>query len=352
MIQSLNVQNFQSHKNTNLEFCPGINVITGNSNSGKTAILRALNFVITNKPGGLNFKSSFSDKKENCNVSIVINDQAVIRTKNTSVNKYEIGSSLFDVVGSSVPQEVCQLLNMDEINYSSQFEKHFLITESSGEVGRTINKIVNLDIIDELISNLNSKILSTNREMDFKKSDIDKLIIALKKFENIEDLELLITKVVKLHSDIEEDKTIVYSLKHIIDETKKLENKIFEIEYKFSDLENEIVSLESVYIEYSSNNKVAKDLQYSIDSIKKIDRIISKGGGINSNESEIERFEASYKKYNEKVNDFSKISDIISKWGMTDIKILEQRIIVAEGEFDTIIKQYGCPTCGKGISEN
>jgi len=46
MINSLTIQNFQSHKNTTLEFDNGINIIIGQSDSGKTAIIRALNWVI------------------------------------------------------------------------------------------------------------------------------------------------------------------------------------------------------------------------------------------------------------------------------------------------------------------
>ena len=68
MIKSLKIENFQSHKDSYLEFSNGINIISGKSNNGKTAILRALNWVITNRPQGIAFKSTFSDKKEICRV--------------------------------------------------------------------------------------------------------------------------------------------------------------------------------------------------------------------------------------------------------------------------------------------
>ena len=45
---SLKIEDFQSIGNAELEFIPGINLIVGQSNSGKTAILRAIDSVLTN----------------------------------------------------------------------------------------------------------------------------------------------------------------------------------------------------------------------------------------------------------------------------------------------------------------
>lgn len=348
MIQSLKIENFQSHRDTLLEFCPGINVITGNSNCGKTAILRSLNWIVNNRPGGLSFKSSFADKKEDCKVSIVINDQTITKTKNTSINKYEIGSSLFDVVGSNVPSEVSTILNINDINFQSQFDKHFLITDSAGEVGRTINKIVKLDIIDELISNLNSKILSTNRDIEYKKAETSKLEESLKKYEHIEDIELLVTKVIKFNADIKEDETIIYSLNHIVLEIKKAENKIIEVESKYSGLEAEIGIMEKLCIDYNANSKVAKNIQYLINSIKVTDKVINNDNIITNDENKVERFENNYKKFNEKTIDLSKISAIIKEWNSISIKDLENKIEEAESKFNVLLKEHGCPTCGRG----
>ena len=184
MIQSLKIKNFQSHKDTFLEFSTGINVISGQSNNGKTAILRALNWVITNRPQGIAFKSNFSDKKETCRVSLIINDIEITRERNNSINSYQIGSSLFTTIGNDVPSEVISAINISDINCASQFERHFLLMDSPGEVGRTINKVVKLDDIDALISNISSKITSTNKELEIKKQDLDKLNLSLEKFKD------------------------------------------------------------------------------------------------------------------------------------------------------------------------
>ena len=51
-ITKVHLENFQSHKNTSLEFDRGLNVILGNSDSGKTAILRAIKWALYNEPQG------------------------------------------------------------------------------------------------------------------------------------------------------------------------------------------------------------------------------------------------------------------------------------------------------------
>ena len=67
MIHSIKIQNIQSHKDTQLEFNPGINAIVGSSNNGKSAILRALYWVVYNRPLGTdNLLSHWAfDKKGN-----------------------------------------------------------------------------------------------------------------------------------------------------------------------------------------------------------------------------------------------------------------------------------------------
>ena len=60
----LNIENFQSIKDkTSIEFIPGVNLIIGPSNSGKTAILRALTGLILNYKGKVKkYLSHFQDK--------------------------------------------------------------------------------------------------------------------------------------------------------------------------------------------------------------------------------------------------------------------------------------------------
>ena len=49
-VRRITLENFQSHKHTEMEFGPELNVIVGPSDSGKSAIIRALKWVMYNEP--------------------------------------------------------------------------------------------------------------------------------------------------------------------------------------------------------------------------------------------------------------------------------------------------------------
>ena len=147
MIQKLSIENFQSHKNTQLVFDPGVNVIVGASDSGKTAIIRALRWVTWNRPSGDSFRSSWGGDTR---VEVSLDNTSVIRKKGTG-NEYEANDIRFQAFGADVPEEVRSILNLNEINLQSQFDQPFLLTASPGEVANHFNKIAHLDKINTSI---------------------------------------------------------------------------------------------------------------------------------------------------------------------------------------------------------
>src|SRR5665647_764854 len=78
MIKSLEIHNVQSHKDTFLEFDPGVNVIIGSSDSGKTAILRAIKKVVFNRPLGDSFISNWAKEYF---IRITTSEDTITRSK-------------------------------------------------------------------------------------------------------------------------------------------------------------------------------------------------------------------------------------------------------------------------------
>ena len=52
MLQTIQIHNFQSHENSQLDLSPGINTLVGDSDCGKSAVMRAILWAITNSPQG------------------------------------------------------------------------------------------------------------------------------------------------------------------------------------------------------------------------------------------------------------------------------------------------------------
>ena len=349
MIKSLSIQNYQSHKKTELSFSSGINVVSGSSNNGKTAILRALNWIFFNRPQGIAFKSNFSDKKETCKVSLIINDIEITRERNNSINSYQIGSSLFTTIGNDVPSEVSSAINISELNVSNQFEKHFLITDSPGEIGRTINKVVQLDSIDTLISNISSKITSTNKELEFKKQDLDKLNTSLEKFKDYDLIENLVKQIIEYDNKVKTAENKVKILSYIVTEGVRVEAIIASIENKYDGFEEEIKSLEQLWLDYNTNSALISDLKKIVTNIKELDSRIEASEAILNHGVALTKVEENVIKYLATSDVLNKIIYLKQNWDgyFESMKKDEKLIEKEEKEFNDLLKEYGCPLCGK-----
>ena len=124
-IQSIKISNFQSHKNTTVNFVDGMNSIIGKSNAGKTAIIRAMVWVFFNKPSGDSFRSNWGGDTK---VEIRLSDGAVIeRIKGKSKNCYVINGKTYKAIRQSVPDEVKAIINVSDINVQHQLDAPFLL---------------------------------------------------------------------------------------------------------------------------------------------------------------------------------------------------------------------------------
>jgi exonuclease SbcC len=171
MIHELTLKNFQSHSATSLTFVAGVNVIIGQSDAGKSTLVRALRWVVHNRPAGDEFISH--DAKETF-VRLTLDDCVVERHKGGK-NTYNINGTELVGFGQDVPTEVSQLLRLDDVNIQSQLEGPFLLSESPGVIARTFNKVVNLDKIDSALSNIRRLETETKNALHTCQSQIGEL---------------------------------------------------------------------------------------------------------------------------------------------------------------------------------
>jgi len=208
MIESLSVKNFQSHENTKLEFTSGINIILGRSQAGKTALLRALLWLVTNRPSGLRFRSHFADdsptevtaalRKSNPHLATAAGNALYVQVRKSPSTKavYSVGDSNFSGFGKSVPEAVANALNINpDINIQRQLDSPFLITASPSEVASTINRATRLDNTDVWLKQLNRIALAAGRELDSlvkAKARIEEQLAGYSHLDDFErDLEIL-----------------------------------------------------------------------------------------------------------------------------------------------------------------
>lgn len=117
----LRLQNFQSHVDTEIELAPAgaLTVVTGPTDSGKTALIRGFRLVAYNEPTGDSYIRVGANL---CRVTVTLDDgTAVIRERSRGgVNRYSLTKpgeqpQVFEGFGASVPLEIQQALNISEV---------------------------------------------------------------------------------------------------------------------------------------------------------------------------------------------------------------------------------------------
>lgn len=152
--KALIIENFQSHERTEITFSEGLNVFVGPSDSGKSAILRALRWVLYNQPRGSDFIRTGASR---CRVTLILSDGTqIVRERSSSVNRYLIRDAqgkeqVFEGFGSDVPGEVLEAhgmvpLQLDgerelTLQIGQQLEGPFLLSESGGTRAKSIGRI-------------------------------------------------------------------------------------------------------------------------------------------------------------------------------------------------------------------
>jgi exonuclease SbcC len=219
MLESLKIKRFQSHVKSQLNFSSGVNCIIGPTDSGKSAIIRALKWIITNKPSGDDFING-----NDCFVSVKVQEgDEIARMKGKTINEYHLNDSIFRAFGTETPDEIKHVLNFSDFNFQSQLDSPFLLTESSGAVAAFFNKIAKLDKIDTGLSNAQKEINSLNQEIKFQKNQILQKREQLKEFDYLEPLENKVDEYEKINQTYE--KTIQTQL-NLIEMTNKIDELI------------------------------------------------------------------------------------------------------------------------------
>jgi exonuclease SbcC len=175
VINRVSIKNFQSHKNTEIRFENGVNVITGSSDQGKSAILRSLLWVIFSRPLSTDSIVSHwaADEKGKITgemaVTVETDKGVCIRRRTSGDNEYILRvngkEKVFKAVNKDVPADIQDHLRLNPLNIQQQHDSPFLLSASASDVAKYFNKIVRLDVIDDVLSNAESARRDTNKKI-------------------------------------------------------------------------------------------------------------------------------------------------------------------------------------------
>ncbi len=351
MIKEVHIQNFLSHKNTTLEFSPGLNIIVGESDTGKSAIVRALRWIILNRPTGDSFRSNWGGQTS---VHVSFDDVEIVRYKNEKENAYGLvtnaGVDLFKAIRTDVPDEIRNALQLDVNNVQTQFESHFLLSSSPGEIAHHFNKIAHLDRIDIGIGNIKKWIGVAGASITAEEGSLDRLGEELLKYSNIDIIEeelLLLEDVgLSLESCIDD----VFSLSSIIVDFGSVTQKIEKYDYLFA-MEakvNEIIS----YIEQIEElDSLELELENFISELVRCSRDIRKEQDLLESEEDVDNLLGLCKEITQFCHKEEKLLNTINYIERTLSAIEQEQLALNlyEDQWHTIVGEV-CPVCGNEIT--
>lgn len=156
----LTIRNFQCHRKAVVAFGPGVTTITGTSDVGKSAVLRALRWVALNRPNG---EAIIKSGAGTASVRLeAAGAPAILRERGTRGNTYRVGTGRYVAFGNEVPPPVQAITGTAALNFQGQHDAPFWFGETPGEVSRQLNEIINLGTIDRTLAKLNSAIRENN----------------------------------------------------------------------------------------------------------------------------------------------------------------------------------------------
>lgn len=152
MLTQVSITNFQSLQKVNVLLGP-VTVVVGPSNTGKSALVRALQAWAFNQTG----TDFISKGAKFTSITVDCGEEVTWTKKLTGGAEYTIGSGqVYTKLGTTVPPDVEEITNVHRIDidglkmtpqFAGQFDSPFLLTESAAKAARVIAKVTHLDVV-------------------------------------------------------------------------------------------------------------------------------------------------------------------------------------------------------------
>ncbi len=269
-LKELELFNFQKHSHLKLNFSENTNVIIGNTDAGKSCIVRAIKWVFFNE--GKDVRKEGTKKTQ---VIVTLNNGAIIeKIRSASINLYKltIGEEVkeYNAIGKTIPEEVLKVLQVKPIevdneslilNISQQITLPFLFDKSGSFRAKLFNKLTGNDIIDNVFQELNKDLLQIGREEKNQQSNLEELTQSLTEINTSIEINQKIYDNFSIHYENLKKLTIQYNKLYTLSDNLNL------IKTGLSETKEEIGSIKLIKVEQIKLLKQKIDKFYNLEKL-------------------------------------------------------------------------------------
>jgi exonuclease SbcC len=351
MISSLSLKNFQSHQDTQLEFHPGFNAIVGSTDSGKSAIYRSIFWPYSNK--ATNFISFWNRKtdgtpKEETSATLKMKDLTLTRIRSPEKNGYILNGDLKEAIGRGGPPEtVSQALNLSDINFFSQHNPPFLLTESAGKVAEMLNELIHLDAIDDILTKFDVKKRSTKQKVEQDKSEYETANASLAKLFWIKNASDFVEEMDALNVEIGGNSAVLTQLGNQIDLSHKTNERLEANVKIFTKLNTTIEEVTSILKDLEDCVAELNNLSTIMASINSLDKNLTKLKALDIT-GELEYCDTIKNELETLTEEFESLTNYIEKYGQR-CKSIKNMGEQSKSLLESL--PTSCPTCGQSLDE-
>lgn len=252
-ITKMVLENFQSHENTTLDFSKGLNLFTGESGQGKSAVIRAFAFIFENF--GRNPRRFIKKGANFARVTIHLSTgyviSRIVEKSKSGKNGYEIynpkdGSvESTNTKGLSLVQEILGFnkLNIDTdndvpINFMKQGTSWFFVGDgyTSSERAKIVGSIYGTHYADAVIRDLEGDLKKYNKQIEM--ADKEQRIIqeSIDSFDHLPQTHMQIIELEKLSEEVNVLMAKKEKIATLLKEQELIDNKINELNDVIKDL--------------------------------------------------------------------------------------------------------------------
>jgi hypothetical protein len=212
MITSLIIDDFESHRHTELKFGPGLNVIHGTSHVGKSGALRALALVAYGEwDGGEDVKKNKNGSVrtgcQSCSVSVETDTGRVSVRRGSGINEWEVEDkvtgqkSALKSPGAGPVWEAQHVLGLEtrdvagvkvRLNWADQRDKHFVLDEVEGQsaspslVAALFDEVAGLNGCEQLVRTIASDKSVAEKEVRQLSEKLEQTETELRSYEQLD----------------------------------------------------------------------------------------------------------------------------------------------------------------------